>query len=80
MMPAGLMRNIRINLDRSLVDLNDYQARSNLMWNATMALNSLLRLGKDGDWQSHQIEHALSAWYAIPHGAGLAIVHPNLLF
>lgn len=76
----ALMRNIRINLDRSLVDLNDYQARSNLMWNATMALNSLLRLGKDGDWQSHQIEHALSAWYDIPHGAGLAIVHPNVLF
>ncbi len=75
----ALMRNIRTNLDRSLADLHDYQARSNLMWDATMALNGLLRLGKEQDWQAHQIEHALSAWYDIPHGAGLAIVHPKLL-
>lgn len=76
----ALMRNIRLNLDRSLEDLLDYEARSNLMWCGTMALNNLLRLGKEQDWQSHQIEHALSAWYDIPHGAGLAIVHPNLLY
>ena len=76
----AVLRNIRTNLDRSLEDLNDYQARSNLMWCATMALNGLLRLGKDQDWQSHQIEHSLSAWYDIPHGAGLAIIHPNLLY
>lgn len=76
----ALLRNIIVNLDRSLEDLQDYQARSNLMWDATMALNGLLRLGKEEDWQSHQIEHALSAWYDIPHGAGLAIIHPNLLF
>ncbi|HZK42245.1 MAG TPA: iron-containing alcohol dehydrogenase, partial [Clostridia bacterium] len=76
----ALLRNIRINLDRALLDLQDYQARSNLMWDATMALNNLLGLGKEGDWQSHQIEHALSAWYDIPHGAGLAIIHPNLLY
>lgn len=76
----ALLRNIRVNLDRSLADLHDYQARSNLMWDATMALNNLLRLGKEEDWQSHQIEHALSAWYDVPHGAGLAIIHPNLLY
>ncbi|HNZ63127.1 MAG TPA: iron-containing alcohol dehydrogenase, partial [Bacillota bacterium] len=76
----GLLRNIRLNLDASLADLRDYQARSNLMWDGTMALNGLLRLGKKGDWQAHKIEHALSAWYDIPHGAGLSIVHPNLLF
>lgn len=76
----ALLRNIRVNLDRALADLSDYQARSNLMWDATMALNGLLRLGKEEDWQSHQIEHALSAWHDIPHGAGLAIVHPNLLY
>lgn len=76
----AVLRNIRVNLDRSLADLSDYQARSNLMWDATIALNGLLRLGKEEDWQSHQIEHALSAWHDIPHGAGLAIVHPNLLY
>ncbi len=76
----ALLRNIRLNLDASLANMNDYRARSNLMWDGTMALNGLLRLGKQGDWQAHKIEHALSAWFDIPHGAGLAIVHPNLLY
>lgn len=76
----ALFCNIRQNLDHALEDLNDYDARSNLMWDATMALNGLISLGKEEDWQSHSIEHALSAWYDIPHGAGLAIVHPNLLY
>ncbi len=76
----ALLRNIRVSLDRSLADLNDYQARSNLMWGAAMALNGLLILGKEGDWQAHKIEHALSAWYDVPHGAGLAVVHPNMLY
>ncbi|HPX93432.1 MAG TPA: iron-containing alcohol dehydrogenase [Bacillota bacterium] len=76
----AVLRNIRVNLERSLADLSDYRARSNLMWDATIALNGLLSLGKREDWQSHQIEHALSAWYDIPHGAGLAIVHPKLLY
>jgi len=74
------MRSIRINLPRALADPGDYQARSNLMWAATVALNRSVGLGKDQDWQAHQIEHALSAWYDIPHGAGLAIIHPNLLY
>ena len=76
----AVLRNIRTNLVDALEDLENYQARSNLMWDATVALNYLLGMGKLGDWQSHQIEHALSAWYDIPHGAGLAIVHPNLLY
>ena len=76
----AVMRSIRINLPRALADPGDYQARSNLMWAATVALNRSVGLGKDQDWQAHQIEHALSAWYDIPHGAGLAIIHPNLLY
>ena len=57
----------------------DYEARSNLMWGATLALNGIMGLGKKQAWMAHQIEHALSAFYDIPHGAGLAIVHPMLL-
>ena len=76
----AILRNIRVNLDRALLDLNDYQSRSNLMWCGTMAYNGLLRNGKDGDFQAHRIEYALSGTYDIPHGAGMAIVHPNLLY
>lgn len=46
------------------------------MWCSTMALNGIIKCSKQQDWMSHQIEHALSAFYDIPHGAGLAIVHP----
>jgi alcohol dehydrogenase YqhD (iron-dependent ADH family) len=75
----ALLQNIRLNLDGALQDLKDYEARSNLMWSATLAINGILRPGKEGDWQAHKIEHALSAWFDIPHGAGLAIIYPNLL-
>ncbi len=55
----------------------DYNARANLAWSATLALNGLTSCGsKGGDWSSHVIEHSLSALYDIPHGAGLAIITP----
>lgn len=72
-------KNIMGNAAVALQDLTNYEARSNIMWGATMALNGIMGLGKAQDWMSHQIEHALSAFYDIPHGAGLAIVHPMLL-
>ncbi len=56
---------------------NDYQARSNIMWAGTLALNGLIGLGKENDWASHGIEHELSAIYDITHGAGLAIIIPS---
>lgn len=56
----------------------NYEARANLMWASSLALNGLLMFGKDrGDWATHQIEHELSAAYDITHGIGLAIVFPN---
>jgi alcohol dehydrogenase len=55
---------------------DDYNARANLMWCGTMALNTIIPVGKDGDWGCHEIEHVLSAHYDIAHGAGLAIVTP----
>lgn len=56
---------------------NDYNARANLMWCSTMALNGIIGLGKEQDWNSHNIEHALSGIYDIPHGAGLSIILPS---
>lgn len=75
----GLLKNVIDNLVDVLQDLTNYNARGNLMWASSMALNGILKLGKEQDWMSHQIEHALSAFYDIPHGAGLAIVHPTYM-
>jgi alcohol dehydrogenase YqhD (iron-dependent ADH family) len=55
----------------------DYEARANIMWLATTALNGSLNAGKKGgDWGVHAFEHTLSALYDIPHGAGLSIIYP----
>lgn len=54
----------------------NYEARSNLMWSSTVALNHLLTVGKGGAWSVHPIEHELSAYYDITHGDGLAILTP----
>jgi len=55
----------------------DYHARANLMLSATMALNNLISIGTNEDWACHSIEHEMSAFYDIPHGAGLAIITPR---
>lgn len=75
----ALMKNVMQNLELSLENPMDVNARSNLMWDATMALNGIISAGKEEDWMAHKIEHALSAFYDIPHGAGLAVVHPAYL-
>ena len=54
----------------------NYEARANLMWASTLALNGIISTGKVTDWASHALEHELSAYYDIPHGQGLAIIHP----
>ena len=53
---------------------HDYEARSNIMWAATMGLNKILAVGKQQDWEVHQIEHQVGAYCDCPHGIGLAIV------
>lgn len=60
----------------ALENPDDYSGRANLMWAGTLAHNGLLGSGREGDWASHGIEHQLSAYYDIPHGAGLAVVFP----
>ncbi len=55
---------------------DDYEARSNLMWTGSIALNHLFTFGKGGGWSIHPIEHELSAFYDITHGVGLAILTP----
>lgn len=60
----------------ALEEPDNYEARSNLMWASTIALNHLLTVGKGGAWSVHPMEHELSAFYDITHGVGLAILTP----
>lgn len=60
-----------------LENLENYEARAEMLWCGTMALNSLISRGKIEDWATHMVEHEVSAIYDIPHGAGLSIIFPN---
>lgn len=72
----ALMKNVIRNLRTAVANPEDYTARSNLMWDATMAENRILKLGKKTDFECHQMEHQLGAYTDCNHGAGLAVLHP----
>lgn len=60
----------------ALQDPKNYEARSNIMWASSLALNHILTIGIGGAWACHPIEHELSAYYDLTHGQGLAIITP----
>lgn len=60
----------------ALKEPNNYEARANLMWASSLAINGLLTYGKERKWSCHAMEHELSAYYDITHGVGLAILTP----
>lgn len=60
----------------ALENPEDYEARANLMWCSSLAINGLLSYGAEVAWCVHPIEHELSAFYDITHGEGLAILTP----
>ena len=72
----ALMRSVIRNLRAAIQNPQDYTARSNLMWAATMAENRLIKLGKRTDFECHQMEHQLGAYINCNHGEGLAVLHP----
>ena len=51
-----------------------YDARADVMWAGTLAHNGLCGVGKTEDWASHRLEHEVSAYYDVDHGAGLAVI------
>lgn len=55
----------------------NYEARSNLMWASSWAINGFLKAGFAGAWSCHPMEHQLSAYYDVTHGVGLAIITPH---
>ena len=70
----GLMRSV-INSSRAAVkNPEDYEARSNIMWTATWALNTLVAKGKTTDWEVHMLGQAVGAHTDATHGMTLAAV------
>jgi alcohol dehydrogenase len=76
-MCEGLLLTVMDTAPKLLEDLENYEYRATILYNGTMALNGMLSMGYRGDWATHNIEHAVSAVYDIPHGGGLAILFPN---
>ena len=72
----AVMRNTITNMRTLLHDMDDYTARSNLMWTSAMAENGILKVGRLADFECHQIEHQLGAYTDCNHGQGLAVIHP----
>lgn len=73
----GLLRTVIETAPKLIHDLDNYEYRETILFCGTLALNGVLNMGLSGDWATHNIEHAVSAVYDIPHGGGLAILFPN---
>ena len=72
----ALMKSVIRNLRAAIRNPEDYTARSNLMWDSTMAENRVIKMGKRCDFQCHNMEHQLGAYTDCNHGCGLAVLHP----
>ena len=72
---AVLMTMIK-ETPRVIADPGNYEARANIMWAGTVAHNDIVGVGRSQDWNSHAIEHEISALYDVAHGAGLAVIMP----
>ena len=78
-MAEGILQTL---IEIGLTTVNEpenYDARANHVWSATMALNGIIAVGVPQDWATHMIGHELTALFGIDHGQTLAIVYPALL-
>ncbi len=73
----GMMKTIIKYTPIAMAEPDNYEARANLMWTSSWAINGFVNGGKRQAWSCHPIEHELSAIYDITHGLGLAIVTPR---
>jgi len=78
-MAEGILQTLIEVGGTSVSETENYDARANHVWSATMALNGLIGCGVPQDWSSHFIGHELTSLYGIDHGQSLAIVLPSLL-
>lgn len=72
----AIMRDIMDQAMTLRLNPDDYDARADIMWAGTLAHNGLCGVGKVEDWASHRMEHEISAFYNVAHGAGLAVIIP----
>ena len=70
----GLMQSLVVSSRAAVRNPEDYEARSNIMWTATWALNTLIAMGKSTDWEVHMLGQAVSALTDATHGMTLAAV------
>ncbi|MDD5933979.1 MAG: iron-containing alcohol dehydrogenase [Clostridiales bacterium] len=73
----GLMKTVIHYAPIAMEHPNDYEARANLMWASSWAINGFINGGKTHAWSCHPMEHELSAYYDMTHGLGLAILIPR---
>ena len=74
----SMLRSLMTNGRKCLENPEDYTARAEMMLDCTYGCNGILALGNSySGWPCHGIEHALSAYYDITHGEGLAIITPR---
>ena len=78
-MAESILKTLIEEGPKVLANPDDYDARANVMWCATMALNGLIGVGVPQDWATHMIGHELTALHGIDHAQTLAIVLPNML-
>lgn len=76
-MCEGVLRAVLRTAPDLMKDPGNVDLRETIMYAGTIALNKFLEMGYQGDWGSHDIEHAVSAIYDIPHAGGLAILFPE---
>ncbi len=72
----AILRDIMDQAITLKFDGDNYDARADVMWAGTLAHNGLCGVGKVEDWSSHRLEHEISAFYDVAHGAGLAVMIP----
>ena len=75
----GMIKTIIKYAPIAMKEPENYEARANLMWTSSWAINGFIDGGKQQAWSCHPIEHELSAIYDITHGLGLAILTPRWL-
>ncbi len=72
----SVLKTVIHNLPIVLKEPENYDARAEIMWAGTIAHNDLIGMGRSHCWFNHALEHQISGYYDIPHGAGLAITFP----
>ncbi|MFA6409342.1 MAG: iron-containing alcohol dehydrogenase [Gammaproteobacteria bacterium] len=78
-MAEGILLTLIEEAPKVFQQPDDYDARANIMWAATLALNDLIQMGVPTDWATHLLGHELTAAFGIDHGESLAIILPSLL-